>query len=112
MDRVPETGYAYNGDLAVAFQVLSHGPMDILVFSGAIFPMDCLDEEPLWAVYYRRLGAFARVIRFDRRGIGFSDSQPLGAPMTLEDWSKIRWQYSMQSPLSEPLSSPSRSGGA
>ena len=86
MDRVPETGYAYNGDLAVAYQVLNDGPMDVLVFSGAVFPMDCLDEEPLWEVYYRRLAAFARVIRFDRRGIGFSDSQPLGAPLTLEDW--------------------------
>jgi class 3 adenylate cyclase len=86
MDRIPETGYAYNGDLAVAYQVLSDGPMDVLVFSGAVFPMDCLDEEPLWEVYYRRLSAFARVIRFDRRGIGFSDSQPLGAPLTLDDW--------------------------
>lgn len=86
MDRIPETGYAYNGDLAVAYQVLNDGPMDVLVFSGAVFPMDCLDEEPLWEVYYRRFRAFARVIRFDRRGIGFSDSQPLGAPLTLEDW--------------------------
>jgi class 3 adenylate cyclase/pimeloyl-ACP methyl ester carboxylesterase len=86
MDRVPETGYAYNGDLAVAYQVLSDGPMDVLVFSGAVFPMDCLDEEPLWEVYYRRFAAFARVVRFDRRGIGFSDSQPLGAPLTLDDW--------------------------
>lgn len=86
VDRVPETGYAYNGDLAVAYQVLNDGPIDVLVFSGAVFPMDCLDEEPLWEVYYRRLSAFARVIRFDRRGIGFSDSQPLGASLTLEDW--------------------------
>ena len=86
MDRAPETGYAYNEGSAVAYQVLGDGPMDVLVLSGAVFPMDCLDEEPLWEVYYRRLGAFARVIRFDRRGIGFSDSQPLGAPLTLEDW--------------------------
>lgn len=70
----------------MAYQVLTEGPIDVLAFSGAVFPMDCLDEEPLWEVYYRRLGAFARVIRFDRRGIGFSDSQPLGAPLTLEDW--------------------------
>lgn len=86
MNGIPETGYAYNGDLAVAYQVLNEGPMDVLVFSGGFFPMDCLDEEPLWEVYYRRLRAFARVIRFDRRGIGFSDSQALGEPLTLEDW--------------------------
>src|SRR5882672_9834054 len=49
-------------------------------------PIDTMDDEPRLARAMRRLGSFARVIRFDRRGIGLSDPVSPHAPPTLEQW--------------------------
>src|SRR4030088_966351 len=45
-----------------------------------------MDDEPRLARCMARLGSFARLIRFDRRGIGLSDPVSPRTPPTLEQW--------------------------
>jgi len=78
------TRYAKSGGVDIAYQVLGDGPIDLLLGTGLIIPIDCMDEEPSMARFQRRLASFGRLIRFDRRGIGLSDRGSPSAPPTLE----------------------------
>jgi class 3 adenylate cyclase/pimeloyl-ACP methyl ester carboxylesterase len=77
------TRYAKAGEVDIAYQVLGDGPIDILLYTGAMIPIDCMDEEPSLARFQRRLASFARLIRFDKRGMGLSDR---GSVPTCEQW--------------------------
>ena len=71
--RVPSstrTRYAKAGDVDIAYQVLGDGPIDLLMCTGVVIPIDCMDEEPSIARFQRRLTSFARLVRFDIRGVG------------------------------------------
>jgi class 3 adenylate cyclase len=70
----------------IAYQVLGEGPIDVLLYTGAIIPIECMDEEPSMARFQRRLASFSRLLRFDRRGIGLSDRGSASAPPTMEQW--------------------------
>ena len=70
----------------IAYQVLGDGPIDLLLYSGATIPIDCMDEEPSMARFQRRLTSFGRLIRFDKRGMGLSDRGSATAPPTDEQW--------------------------
>jgi class 3 adenylate cyclase len=78
--------YARSGDVYIAYQTLGDGPFDIIVIMDGFIPVDTMDDEPRLARGMRRLAAFARVIRFDRRGIGLSDPITPSSPPTLEQW--------------------------
>jgi class 3 adenylate cyclase len=80
------TRYAKCGDVDIAYQVQGDGPLDLLLFTGAIIPIDCMDEEPSLARFQRRLATFGRLIRFDQRGVGLSDRGSPSAPPTGEHW--------------------------
>ena len=80
------TRYARCGDVDIAYQVLGDGPLDLLLFTGAIVPVECLDEEPSMARFQRRLASFGRLIRFDQRGVGLSDRGSPAHPPTHEQW--------------------------
>jgi hypothetical protein len=43
------TRYAKSGDVDIAYQVLGDGPIDLLVYTGSLIPIDCVDEEPSMA---------------------------------------------------------------
>ena len=83
---VPETRYARSSDVHVAYQVVGNGDLDVLAFSSAMLPVDCMDEEPSLARFHRRLASIGRLIRFDLRGIGLSDPISPNEPPTLERW--------------------------
>lgn len=51
-----------------------------------VLPWDSFGDDPHMARFLRRLGSFARVLLFDRRGIGASDPISATAPPTLEQW--------------------------
>ena len=51
-----------------------------------MLPIDCMDDEPTLARFHHRLASFRRLIRFDHRGIGLSDSVAPSSPPTLEQW--------------------------
>jgi DNA-binding CsgD family transcriptional regulator/pimeloyl-ACP methyl ester carboxylesterase len=83
---VGETQYVRSGDGHVAFQVLSTGSVDILVVNESVMPIEALHENEHTAAYLARLTAWGRVIVFDRRGVGLSDSVAADAPLALQDW--------------------------
>jgi class 3 adenylate cyclase len=78
--------YAQSEGVFIAYQAFSEGERDLLIVMDGFIPIDTMDDEPSLARTMRRLGSFARVIRFDRRGIGLSDPVSAQAPPTLEQW--------------------------
>ena len=83
----PETRYAISKDGNVAYQVVGDGPLDLVFISNWTSNVDAMWEEASFALFLRRLAAFSRLICFDKRGTGVSDTVPLGALPTLEQWS-------------------------
>ena len=80
------TRYTQAGEVEIAYQVLGDGPVDLLLFTGALIPIECIDEEPSMARFVRRLASFGRLIRFDERGVGLSErGSPSTAP-TSRQW--------------------------
>jgi pimeloyl-ACP methyl ester carboxylesterase len=70
---IPETRYAKSGDVHIAYQVTGSGPLDLVMVPGFISHLDHAWENPGLAACWRRLGSFARLICFDKRGTGLSD---------------------------------------
>jgi len=77
----PDIRYARSGDLAIAYQVVGEGPLD-LVFCPFNPNLFYLWEIPQFAGLMGRLAKFSRLILFDHRGTGLSD-RPRDLP-TLE----------------------------
>jgi pimeloyl-ACP methyl ester carboxylesterase/class 3 adenylate cyclase len=77
-----ETRYAKSGDLSIAYQVTGKGP-DLVCVAGSLSHVELGWETPATAPIYRRLARFARLITFDKRGMGLSDRS--AALPTLEE---------------------------
>lgn len=82
---VPETHYARSGKLNIAYQVFGSGPVDLIFVMGWVSHLEYFWTEPSFARFLRRLGSFARVILFDKRGTGLSDRVPIEHLPTLEE---------------------------
>ena len=80
---VPEVRYARSGNIRIAYEVFGAGPVDLVYGRTAISHLELVWEEPAVANYFRELGTVARVILWDKRGVGLSD-RTVGTP-TLED---------------------------
>jgi len=71
--EIPETHYARSGDVSIAYQVVGDGPFDVVLVPSVSH------VELAWTMANhqgeipRRLASFARLIVFDRRGMGMSD---------------------------------------
>jgi class 3 adenylate cyclase len=85
-EEIPETRFASLGDDRIAYQVFGEGDIDLLYASVTGDAIDLRWDWPSYASFLRRLGAHARVITFDRRGSGSSDS---ASGETLPSWE--RW---------------------
>src|SRR5215468_3278571 len=86
MGGAAQTYYAMVGRDHVAYQVVGEGPPD-LVF----VPQWNTNVEALWdfsplARFVRRLAGFSRVILFDKRGTGLSDSLSEAGQAVLEQF--------------------------
>jgi class 3 adenylate cyclase len=70
---VPDVRYARSGDVAIAYQVVGEGPVDLVFVRG--FAGDLLStwDQPLLLRHVLGLAAFTRVIMLDKRGTGLSD---------------------------------------
>jgi class 3 adenylate cyclase len=79
---VPSTRYARSGDATIAYQVAGEGALDLLFLPGWISQIEQLWEASAMRRFLERLAVFSRLILFDRRGSGLSDSA--GEPYTLE----------------------------
>ena len=71
--QTPTTRYAKSGEVRIAYQVVGHGPVDLVFVPGFISNLEIHWEDPGFSHLLQRLGAFARVIQFDKRGTGLSD---------------------------------------
>jgi class 3 adenylate cyclase/pimeloyl-ACP methyl ester carboxylesterase len=65
--------YARNGDVSIAYTVAGEGETDLLVLGGFVSHVEILSTLPLAERFWDRLCSFARVILFDKRGMGMSD---------------------------------------
>ena len=83
---LPETRYARLGDLHLAYQVIGEGPPDILLIDQWFGNLDTQWDVPPLADLRERLASFGRLVMFDKRGTGLSDSIPTASLPTLEDF--------------------------
>jgi hypothetical protein len=75
----PETQYAKTEEGYVGYQVFGQGSFDVLFIGNWVSNIEVMWEHPSMVRFLNRLGSFARVISFDKRGAGVSDPVPLGA---------------------------------
>ena len=84
-----EIRFARSGEIDVAYRVVGDGPIDLVYVSGAYTHLEIMWELPQYRRYCERLGEFARLITFDKRGMGMSDRVP-GATTLEERMDDIR----------------------
>lgn len=77
-----ETRYALSGDVHIAYQVVGHGPFDLVFVPGFVTHMELQWRLPGIGPFLRDLASFSRLIRFDKRGTGMSD--PVSGAPSLE----------------------------
>jgi pimeloyl-ACP methyl ester carboxylesterase len=82
MAQPPRTRYALSGDAHIAYQVFGKGDLDLVFVPGFVSNIEHYWEMPRVPDVLERLGSFARVVIFDKRGTGLSD--PVGGPPPLE----------------------------
>src|SRR3954470_21335387 len=82
---VPETRYA-KGDGHIAYQVFGDGPLTLVNAGAWCSNVDTQWDVPGQAGFLLRLARFAKVVVFDKRGVGVSDPVPLSSLPTLEEW--------------------------
>ncbi len=82
MAQTPRTRYALSGDAHIAYQVFGEGDLDLVFVPGFVSNIEHYWEMPQTPDVLERLGSFARVVIFDKRGTGLSD--PVAGPPPLE----------------------------
>src|SRR4026209_1183923 len=69
----PDVAYARSGDVAVAYQVVGSGPVDIVFMRGITGDLLSTWDQPLLVRHVEGLGECGRVLMLDKRGTGLSD---------------------------------------
>jgi class 3 adenylate cyclase len=72
MER-PETRFAWNREISLAYQVLGTGDVDLLYLPGYISNVELNWEHPTMSRFLRGLAGSRRLIVTDPRGLGCSD---------------------------------------
>jgi class 3 adenylate cyclase/esterase/lipase len=83
----PVTRYAKSGDVHIAFQVFGDGPLNLVFVPFFVSNIELYWEQPDLARWLQRLGSYARVAVFDKRGTGGSDrvSELPGIELRMDD---------------------------
>jgi pimeloyl-ACP methyl ester carboxylesterase len=83
----PDTHYAKCGELQIAYQIFGEGSINLVIVPPFVSNVENFWDEPDFARWLRRLGSFARVLMFDKRGTGLSDrvSELPGLEARIED---------------------------
>jgi class 3 adenylate cyclase/pimeloyl-ACP methyl ester carboxylesterase len=84
----PTTRYVSVDGSRVAYQDFGRGPITVVSSAGSFSHTDVVWEDPAAALFYSRLGSFARVVRYDRLGTSNSDPLPPGWEPTLETFER------------------------
>jgi pimeloyl-ACP methyl ester carboxylesterase len=82
VSAAPDVRYARNDDVHIAYQVVGDGRLDLVFVGGSLTHLRVLWEERRYRRFCERLASFARLILFDKRGMGLSDRVASG---TLEE---------------------------
>jgi pimeloyl-ACP methyl ester carboxylesterase len=69
---LPQVSFARNGEVTIAYTVVSEGPADLL-FVSTFSNLDLIWESSLFARFLEGVGSSTRLIVMDRRGQGVSD---------------------------------------
>jgi class 3 adenylate cyclase len=69
----PVTQYAKSGDVHIAYQAFGDGPINLVMVPGFVSNVENYWDQPDLARFLTRLGSYARVVTFDKRGTGMSD---------------------------------------
>ena len=70
----PETRYATTDDgVSIAYQVVGEGPIDLVFVHSFVSHVEVFWELPKFERFVKELSSWARVILFDKRGVGLSD---------------------------------------
>ncbi len=80
----PRTQYVSVDGVHIAYQVVGEGPLDLVYVPGWLSHVELAWELPDLAHGLRRLASFSRLIVFDKRGTGMSDTVPNDQLPTLE----------------------------
>src|SRR5437667_11969408 len=70
-----EIRYAHSGDVDVAFRTLGEGPPTLVYVAGSFTNLEVMWEHPDYRRFCERLASFARLVVFDKRGMGLSASR-------------------------------------
>jgi class 3 adenylate cyclase len=70
----------------VAYQVFGEGAGTVVFLPQWTTHVEVLWEEPAVADFLTRLASFARVVLFDKRGVGLSDPVSLDGDTSLDPW--------------------------
>ena len=84
-----EVRFARSDEVDIAYRVVGDGPIDLVYVEGSVTHLEVYWELPQFRRYCERLGEFARLILFDKRGMGMSDRVP-GATTLEERMDDIR----------------------
>jgi class 3 adenylate cyclase/pimeloyl-ACP methyl ester carboxylesterase len=68
-----EVRYAWNGEIALAYEVVGDGSLDLLYMQGDISNIEVSWEHPGLARFLRELARLSRLIVSERRGLGCSE---------------------------------------
>ena len=83
LNAVAETSYASCGDLSLAYQVFGDGPIELVFVGPMVSHVELFWAMPEFKAFFEQLGAFCRVVLFDKAGVGLSD--PVPQVRTLDD---------------------------
>jgi class 3 adenylate cyclase len=70
--QIPDVQYARSGDVAIAYQVIGEGAID-LVWVPFLWNLEYAWYHPIPVRFFERLATFSRLIVLDKRGTGLSD---------------------------------------
>jgi class 3 adenylate cyclase len=70
----------------IAYQVLGDGPIDLVFTAGSFSSVDVAWDHPDTVHFLQRLAGFSRLMSFDARGTGSSDSLPSMDAFGWETW--------------------------
>jgi class 3 adenylate cyclase len=71
--KPPDVSYTRSGDVAIAYQVVGSGPVDIVFIRGITGDLLSTWEQPLLVRHVEGLATSGRVLMLDKRGTGLSD---------------------------------------
>lgn len=94
----PVTRYAKSGDVHVAYQLFGQGSLNLVFAPLFVSNIELYWEQPDWARWLLRLGSYARVAMFDKRGTGGSDriSELPGLDQRMDDLRAVMDAAEMQ----------------